>query len=105
MELVEKYGVSICMIYRDIRVLEEVGVFICMEEGKGYFLSEGYCLLLVMFMEEEVNVLIIVVKFIVRNKDSFLVFYYNEVIIKIKVIFCYYDKDKVEFFVNRIVFF
>ena len=52
-ELADKYGVSIRTIYRDIRALEEAGVPIYTEEGKGYSLSEGYRLPPVMFTEEE----------------------------------------------------
>lgn len=104
-ELAEKYGVSIRTIYRDIRALEEAGVPICTEEGKGYSLSEGYRLPPVMFTEEEANALITAAKFISRNKDSSLVLHYNEAITKIKAILRYHDKDKAELLANRIAFF
>jgi len=35
-ELAEKYNISVRTVYRDIRALEEAGVPIFTEEGKGY---------------------------------------------------------------------
>lgn len=40
--LAEKFEVSVRTIYRDIRALEEAGVPILTEEGKGYTLMQGY---------------------------------------------------------------
>jgi predicted DNA-binding transcriptional regulator YafY len=40
--LSEKFKVSIRTIYRDIRALEQAGVPIITEDGKGYSLMEGY---------------------------------------------------------------
>ena len=54
-ELAEKFNVSIRTIYRDIRTLESSGIPIVTEEGKGYFLQEGYQLPPIMFSEEEAN--------------------------------------------------
>lgn len=104
-ELAEKYEVSVRTIYRDIRALEEAGVPILTEEGKGYTLSEGYRLPPVMFTEAEANALITAAKFISRNKDSSLVQHYNEAITKIKAILRYHDKDKAELLASRIAFF
>jgi len=40
--LAEKFGVSIRTVYRDIRALEQAGVPIITEDGKGCSLMEGY---------------------------------------------------------------
>lgn len=40
-ELAQKYGISIRTIYRDIRALEDSGLPIVTEEGKGYSIVEG----------------------------------------------------------------
>lgn len=54
----EKFGVSVKTIYRDIRALEQAGVPIFTEDGKGYSLIEGYRIPPVMFTENEANALI-----------------------------------------------
>ena len=82
--LSEKYGVSIRTIYRDIRTLEQSGVPIVTEEGKGYGLVDGYQLPPIMFNEEEANALITAEQFILRNKDQSLIDNYTSAITKIK---------------------
>ena len=47
--LAEKFDVNVRTIYRDIKALEESGVPIYTEEGKGYSLVEGYRIPPVMF--------------------------------------------------------
>ncbi|WP_370539714.1 helix-turn-helix transcriptional regulator [Algoriphagus sp. Y33] len=47
--LAEKFNVSIRTIYRDIRALEQAGVPILTEDGKGYTLMDGYKIPPVMF--------------------------------------------------------
>ena len=54
-ELANKFSVSIRTIYRDIKALEQAGVPILTEEGKGYTLMEGYRIPPVMFTESQAN--------------------------------------------------
>ena len=56
--LAEKFGVSIRTIYRDIKALEQAGIPILTEDGKGYSLMEGYRIPPVMFTENEANAII-----------------------------------------------
>lgn len=71
--LAEKFNVSVRTIYRDMRALEESGVPIIAEEGKGYSLMEGYRIPPVMFTEAQANALIIAEQLVLKNKDAFLV--------------------------------
>ena len=103
-ELAEKFDVSIRTIYRDIRTLENSGVPIVTEEGKGYFLQEGYQLPPVMFSEEEANALITAEQLILRNKDTSFVDNYTNAITKIKAVLKYSQKDKADLLSKRIVF-
>ena len=57
--LAEKFNVSVRTIYRDIRALEQAGVPILTDEGKGYYLMEGYKIPPVMFTEKQANALIL----------------------------------------------
>lgn len=102
--LADKHKVSIRTIYRDIRALENSGIPIIVEEGKGYTLMQGYQLPPVMFTEEEANALITAEQLINTNKDRSLVEHYNRAITKIKSIFKYSQKEKAELLTERIIF-
>ena len=103
-ELAKKFQVSVRTIYRDIRTLESSGIPVVTEEGKGYFLQEGYQLPPIMFSEEEANALITAEQLILKNKDTSLVENYREAITKIKAALRYSQKDKVDLLSQRIVF-
>lgn len=102
--LAEKFGVSIRTIYRDIRTLEDSGIPVYTEEGKGYSLMEGYYLPPVMFTEEEANALITAAHLIYKNKDQSLVENYDSAITKIKSVFRKNQRVKSELLEQRIDF-
>src|SRR3989337_270374 len=68
--LADKFNVSIRTIYRDIRALEQAGVPILTEDGKGYTLMEGYKIPPVMFSESQANALILAEQLVLQNKDA-----------------------------------
>lgn len=100
-ELSQKFQVSKRTIYRDIRALENAGVPILTEEGKGYTLMEGYKIPPVMFTEKQANALILAEQLVLKNKDTSFVKDYTEAIDKIKSILRYTDKDKVNLLAER----
>ena len=100
--LAEKFGVSVRTIYRDIKALEQAGVPILTEDGKGYSLMEGYKIPPVMFTENEANALITAEQLVLKNRDSSLIKEYTEAINKIKAVLLYSTKEKVELLSNRI---
>jgi len=102
--LAEKHQVSIRTIYRDIRTLEQSGIPIVTEEGKGYTLQEGYQLPPVMFTENEANALITAEQLIRKNKDKSLVDNYTNAIIKIKSVLRYSQKTTTDLLADRIYF-
>jgi predicted DNA-binding transcriptional regulator YafY len=71
--LAEKFGVSVRTIYRDVKALEQAGVPILTEDGKGYSLMEGYRIPPVMFTESEANALVTAEQLVLKNRDSSLV--------------------------------
>ena len=79
-DMAEQPGVSIRTIYRDIRTLEQSGIPIMTEEGKGYSLVEGYKLPPVMFTEAEANALITAEQLIRSNQDRSLAEQYHSAI-------------------------
>jgi predicted DNA-binding transcriptional regulator YafY len=103
-ELASKFSVSIRTIYRDIRALEDAGIPIYVEEGKGYSLMEHYRLPPVMFTEREANALIIVEQLVLNNKDSSLIKDYSAAIDKIKSVLTLNLKDKANLLAERTQF-
>jgi predicted DNA-binding transcriptional regulator YafY len=101
-ELADKFSVSVRTIYRDIRVLEQAGVPILTDEGKGYSLMEGYKIPPIMFSESEANALITVEQLVLKNRDSSLIKEYTEDINKIKAVLRYSTKEKTELLSKRV---
>lgn len=103
-EISKKFGVSIRTIYRDIRALEEAGIPIFTEEGRGYSLVEDYRVPPVMFTEAEANALITAEQLILKNKDASFVKEYTDAVNKVKAVLRNTTKDKAELLSKRIVF-
>lgn len=102
-ELATKFSVSKRTIYRDLKALEQSGVPILTEEGKGYTLMEDYRIPPVMFTEREANALITTEQLILKNKDASLVKDYSEAITKIKSVLKSNTKHKVNLLSDRVV--
>ena len=98
----KKFDISIRTVYRDIRALEQSGIPVCTEEGRGYSLMEGFTLPPVMFTETEANALITAAHLVAKNKDQSLVKNYTEAITKIKAVLKYNTKDKAALLSERI---
>jgi predicted DNA-binding transcriptional regulator YafY len=92
--IAKKFGISIRTVYRDIRALEESGVPVCTEEGKGYSLMEGFALPPVMFTETEANALITAAHLVANNSDQSFIKNHADAITKIKAVLKYTTKDK-----------
>lgn len=93
-KLAEKFGVSTRTIYRDLKSLEQAGVPILTEDGKGYSLMEGYKIPPIMFSENQANALILAEQLVLKNGDSSLIEDYAEAIDKIKAVLRQTEKDK-----------
>ncbi|MBP1675824.1 MAG: yobV [Bacteroidetes bacterium] len=93
-KLAQKFGVSTRTIYRDLKALEQAGVPILTEDGKGYSLMEGYRIPPIMFTENQANALILAEQLVLKNKDSSLIDDYAEAIDKIKAVLRQTEKDK-----------
>ena len=100
-ELAAKFSVSIRTIYRDIRALEQAGVPVLTEEGKGYSLMEHYRLPPIMLTENQANALILAEQLVLKNKDASLIKDYAAAIEKIKAVLKHSAKDKVNLLADR----
>jgi predicted DNA-binding transcriptional regulator YafY len=103
-EIAERFEVTNRTIYRDIQTLRLSGVPIGEEEGKGYFLVEGYRLPPVMFTIEEARALATTIKILNYHTEDSLKQNYESALFKIKAVLSLKDKDKLEFLNSRIGF-
>lgn len=99
--LAEKFSVSVRTIYRDIRALEQAGVPILTEDGRGYYMMEGYRLPPLMFTEKQANALILAEQLVLKNKDQSFVKDYCDAIDKIKAILKESAKSKADLLGDR----
>lgn len=99
--LADKFNVSVRTIYRDIRALEQAGVPIITEDGKGYTLMEGYKIPPIMFSENQANALILAEQLVLTTKDTSFIKDYTEAIEKVKAVLKYSLKDKVNLLAER----
>ena len=65
-ELSYKFEISVRTIYRDIHSLEEAGIPLSFEPGKGYFIMQGFHLPPVMFTENEASAMLLAEKLVSR---------------------------------------
>lgn len=100
-ELAAKFSVSVRTIYRDIRALEQAGIPIFTEEGKGYSLMEHYRLPPVTFTENQANALILAEQLVLKNKDASFITDYLEAIEKIKAVLKHTVKYKANLLSDR----
>lgn len=101
--LADKYKVSTRTIYRDIKALEQAGVPVLTEDGKGYFLMEGYRIAPVAFTEGEANALITAQKLVEGNSDSSFLDELTKAIEKIKAVLRYSTMANTEVLAKRMV--
>jgi predicted DNA-binding transcriptional regulator YafY len=97
-EIAERYGISLRTVYRDIRALEDAGVPVGAEAGRGYFLAEGYHLPPVMFTPDEAGALLLGGKLIEKFSDSGVSRHFAGALDKIKAVLGESDKD----YLNRL---
>lgn len=95
-KLADKSGVSNRTIYRDIKTLENAGVPIITEEGKGFSIMDGYTIPPIMFTEDEANALLTAELIIQSSKDTSLVNKFSEAILKVRAVIPKKIKNKTE---------
>ncbi|WP_070138177.1 helix-turn-helix transcriptional regulator [Crocinitomix algicola] len=101
-EIAERFEISLRTVYRDINTLQDAGVPIGSENGKGYFLVEGYHLPPIMLNEKEVSTLVSAQKFIQNQGDTSLKKDFDSLLIKIKSTLKTDQKDYFEKLAERI---
>lgn len=95
-EVAERFDISIRTVYRDIRALEEAGVPIGAEAGKGYFIMDGYHLPPVMFTREEASAMLLVSKILEKLSDESVKKNFDDALLKVKAVLKFQEKDHLE---------
>ncbi len=95
-EIADRFDISIRTVYRDIRALEEAGVPIGAEAGKGYFIMDGYHLPPVMFTREEASAMLLSGKFLEKQSDKSLKTNFDNALLKVKAVLKFQEKDHIE---------
>ena len=95
-KLAEKFNISVRTVYRDIKALDEIGIPVAFENGKGYFIVQGYFLPPVSFTSEEANALVLVASLADRFGDRSIVKHSELALQKIRVVLHTTDKERSE---------
>ncbi len=95
-EIANRFEISLRTVYRDIRALQEAGIPIGAEVGKGYSIVKGYHLPPVMFSKEEASALLLGEKLIQEQSDDSIKKHFGEAMLKIKAVLRYTEKDFIE---------
>jgi predicted DNA-binding transcriptional regulator YafY len=101
-DLAARCAVSVRTIYRDLKTLEQAGVLLLTEEGKGYRLGEGYRLPPVMLTEAEANALVTVEQLLQAHPDTSLVAAYAQVAAKVKAVLREPTREKAALLATRL---
>jgi predicted DNA-binding transcriptional regulator YafY len=83
-EIAKRFEISLRTVYRDLKALEEAGVPIGAEAGKGYYLVDGYRLPPVMFTREEAGAMLMAEKMVEKFTDNSVNQHYQSAMYKIK---------------------
>ena len=69
-QIAEQFDISERTVFRDLKAIGEIGVPVNFEEGKGYFVGNGYFLPPVSLTVEEANALSLAEPLVVRFADK-----------------------------------
>ena len=92
-EIAERFDISVRTVYRDIRALEEAGIPVGAEPGKGYFLVDGFHLPPVMFTRNEATALLMASKMMEKFSDPDASTNFESAMFKIKAVLPDCDKQ------------
>lgn len=101
-ELAERFDICKRTVYRDIRALEEAGIPIGSEPGKGYFIVDNYHLPPIGFSKEEASALLIANKLTEKLTDKALQKNLNSALYKIRSVLNCEEKEFIENIDNHI---
>jgi len=102
-EISNRFEITLRTVYRDIKALQEAGIPIGVEPGKGYFIVDGYFLPPVMFTKEEASALLMGGKLVEKMADEAITKEFFSALYKIKSILKTNDKEHLELLEENIM--
>lgn len=90
------FGISVRTVFRDLKAMQEIGVPIGFEPGKGYFIAGGYFLPPVSLTVEEANALALVEPLVIRFADKATATHVANALGKIKMALGKTQREKLE---------
>ncbi len=84
-QLAQHFGISVRTVYRDLAALNEIGVPITFEAGKGYSIVGGYFLPPVSLSTAEANALALTEPLVMRFADKHVAQHVSSALSKIKM--------------------
>ena len=104
-QFADRYEVSVRTIYRDIKALENAGIPIYNEQGKGYALVEGYRIPPTIFTKEEALSFVVAEKLVDKYADKKLSFNFSSALHKMKAILRTSEKENVALIEDKLLIF
>jgi predicted DNA-binding transcriptional regulator YafY len=101
-EIADHFEISLRTVYRDIRSLENAGVPIGAEAGKGYFIMDGYHLPPVMFTKEEAGSVLMADKLMQKYADKSVNRHFDNALLKVRNILHENEKEYIETLEDRV---
>lgn len=103
-KIAHRFDISVRTVYRDIKAIAEQGIPVSFEQGRGYFLVQGYFLPPVSFSNEEANSLILMQSVVERFADQSTLKYYTAALEKVKSVLRPAQKERAAFLQEQIGF-
>ncbi|MCF8247879.1 MAG: YafY family transcriptional regulator [Saprospiraceae bacterium] len=95
-QLAEHFGMSERTVYRDLRSMNEIGVPVGFEAGRGYYIVGGYFLPPVSLTAEEANALALTEPLVLRFADKEVALHVGTALTKIKMALGGQQRDNLE---------
>lgn len=95
-KIADKFDISIRTVYRDVKALCEQGIPISFEQGRGYFIVQGYFLPPVSFSQEEANALLLMESIVSAFADRSIQTHYTTALNKVKAVLRGSEKDRLD---------
>lgn len=94
--LAEHFSISERTVYRDLRAINEIGVPVSFEKGKGYFILSSYFLPPVSLTVEEANALALMEPIVQRFADKSIQDHFDTALNKIKMVLSPSQRENLE---------
>jgi predicted DNA-binding transcriptional regulator YafY len=94
--IAEHFAISERTVYRDLKAINEIGVPVSFEKGKGYFILSSYFLPPVSLTLEEANALALMEPVVWRFADKSIQQHFNTALSKIKMVLSPTQRENLE---------